>query len=79
MPSAPNTASGLIFTGYTTGAFAGPLLGELISPAPAGWLEMAALPAAGLLVLFLRARFSRRTGLGHRPELGDTATPSSPR
>ena len=63
MPSAPNTASGLIFTGYTTGAFAGPLLGELISPAPTGWLEMAVLPIAGLLVLFLRARFAPRTNL----------------
>lgn len=61
MPSAPNTASGLIFTGYTTGAFSGPLLGELISPAPTGWLEMAALPLLGLLVLFLRIRFSRNT------------------
>ena len=63
MPSAPNTASGLIFTGYTTGAFAGPLLGELISPAPTGWIEMVALPVLGLVVLALRVRYSRSRGL----------------
>ena len=53
-PEAPNTAYGLMFVGYTTGSFAGPLFGELLSRDAAGWLEMAAIPAAGLVVLLLR-------------------------
>jgi len=59
MTRAPNTASGLIFMGDTTGAFAGPLRGELISRAPTGWLEMAVLPIAGLAIRGMRTRLVR--------------------
>lgn len=49
-PSQPNAAFGLVFAGYTTGAFAGPLLGAAAG-APAAWLVTAAPAAAGLVVL----------------------------
>lgn len=55
-PDAPGAAFGLIFTGYTTGALSGPLLGELLPLGGAGFLAMAVLPLLGLFVVVLRQR-----------------------
>jgi MFS transporter, OFA family, oxalate/formate antiporter len=49
-PARPNAAFGLVFAGYTTGAFAGPLLGALVG-APSAWLATAAPAVVGLAVL----------------------------
>jgi MFS transporter, OFA family, oxalate/formate antiporter len=49
-PGRPNAAFGLVFAGYTTGAFAGPLVGALVG-SPAAWLATAAPAAVGLVVL----------------------------
>jgi len=49
-PARPNAAFGLVFAGYTTGAFAGPLLGALVGPPPA-WLVTAAPAVVGLAIL----------------------------
>jgi MFS family permease len=49
-PARPHAAFGLVFAGYTTGAFAGPLLGALVG-APSAWLATAAPAAVGLAVL----------------------------
>jgi predicted MFS family arabinose efflux permease len=53
-PEAPNTAFGLIFTGFATGSFSGPLIGELAGNTARGWTVMAAFPAGCLLVLAVR-------------------------
>ena len=49
-PDRPNSAFGLMFAGYTLGAFFGPILGALIAP-PAAWLVTAAPAALGLAAL----------------------------
>ena len=49
-PARPNAAFGLVFAGYTTGAFAGPLLGAAVG-APLAWLATAAPAVAGLVLL----------------------------
>lgn len=49
-PARPNAAFGLVFAGFTTGAFAGPLLGALVGT-PLSWLATAAPALAGLAVL----------------------------
>jgi len=72
-PARPNAAFGLVFAGYTTGAFAGPLLGALVG-APLAWLATAAPAAAGLAVLSA-AGLGRRGG-GVTPFIG--GTPGSP-
>jgi len=59
-PDAPGTAYGLIFVGYTAGAFSGPLVGELLPGGGAGFLAIAAVPLAGFFVLLLRRRFALR-------------------
>lgn len=56
---APGTAFGLIFIGYTVGAFSGPLLGELLPAGGSGFLAIALVPVAGLWALALRSRLSR--------------------
>ena len=55
-PEAPNSAFGLIFVGYSTGAFAGPLVAAAIGLSPTGWLLIGLFPLAGLLVLGYRSR-----------------------
>ncbi len=55
-PEAPNSAFGLIFVGYSSGAFAGPLLMAAAGPSPTAWLLMGLFPVAGALVLAYRAR-----------------------
>ena len=64
-PDRPNAAFGLVFLGFTTGAFAGPLLGALIGM-PAAWLAAAAPAAIGLGLLAVSAGRSAglRTGPG---------------
>jgi MFS transporter, OFA family, oxalate/formate antiporter len=62
-PARPNTAFGLVFAGFTAGAFAGPLLGAMVG-LPRGWLAAAA-PAAVGLVLLVSA--GRRGGPGRVP------------
>lgn len=52
-PEAPNGAFGLLFTGFTVGAFGGPILGGLTG-APAAWLVTAAPAGAGLALLAAR-------------------------
>jgi len=53
-PGRPHAAFGLVFAGYTSGAFAGPLLGALVGP-PTAWLAVAGPAAAGLVVLAVSA------------------------
>ena len=67
-PHRPNAAFGLVFAGFTAGAFAGPLLGALVGP-PLGWLAAAAPAALGLGLLAVRSRLSagRADGPGPGP------------
>ncbi|HSR25203.1 MAG TPA: MFS transporter [Candidatus Eisenbacteria bacterium] len=67
-PHRPNAAFGLVFAGFTTGAFAGPLLGALVG-LPPGWLAGAAPAAVGLGLLAVRSRLSagRADGPGPGP------------
>jgi OFA family oxalate/formate antiporter-like MFS transporter len=58
-PDAPNTAFGLVFTGFAAGASTGSLLGAAVG-GPAAWLVLGAAALAGLAVVFVRLR------LGHR-------------
>jgi predicted MFS family arabinose efflux permease len=58
-PDAPNSAFGLIFTGFAAGAGSGSLLGAAVGGS-AAWLTVGAAALAGLAVVFLRLR------LGHR-------------
>jgi MFS family permease len=53
-PDRPHSAFGVVFAGFTAGAFLGPIAGALVAP-PAGWLAAAAPAGAGLAML-LRAR-----------------------
>ena len=55
-PGAPNSAFGLIFLGYSSGAFSGPLLMALTGLSMRSWLLMAAFPIAGFAVLAYRWR-----------------------
>jgi predicted MFS family arabinose efflux permease len=55
-PEAPNSAFGLIFVGYSAGAFAGPLVAAAIGLSSIGWLLMGLFPLAGLVVLGCRSR-----------------------
>jgi MFS family permease len=57
-PEVPNSAFGLVFAGYSTGSFLGPLLGSLL-PLSLSWGVMALFPAAGLGVLAYRRRLPR--------------------
>src|SRR5437588_1093338 len=54
-PDAPNSAFGLIFTGFAAGAGSGSLLGALVGGRQS-WLVLALLPLAGLAVVALRLR-----------------------
>jgi MFS family permease len=62
-PGRPNAAFGLVFAGYTTGAFAGPLLGALAG-APSAWLATAAPAAVGLALLSAVGAGGRARGPG---------------
>lgn len=62
-PARPNAAFGLVFAGYTTGAFAGPLLGAVVG-APAAWLATAAPAVVGLAVLSAARAAGRARGPG---------------
>ncbi|HKF75517.1 MAG TPA: MFS transporter [Candidatus Dormibacteraeota bacterium] len=53
-PDRPHSAFGLVFAGFTAGAFLGPIAGALVAP-PAGWLA-AAVPAGAGLAILARAR-----------------------
>ena len=57
-PEAPNSALGLIFTGFAAGAATGSLLGAAVGGATA-WLVVGAAALGGLAVVFIRLR------LGH--------------
>jgi len=58
-PDAPNTAFGLVFTGFAAGAGAGSLLGAAVGGQSA-WLVLGVAALAGLAVVAVRLR------LGHR-------------
>jgi OFA family oxalate/formate antiporter-like MFS transporter len=60
-PGAPNTAFGLVFTGYTAGAVIGPIAGAAVG-SPQAWLVTAAPALAGLALLGGRRRVSARAG-----------------
>jgi predicted MFS family arabinose efflux permease len=60
-PGAPNTAFGLVFTGYTVGAVIGPIVGAAAG-SPRAWLITAAPALAGLALLGSRRRVSARAG-----------------
>jgi predicted MFS family arabinose efflux permease len=53
-PDAPGSAFGLIFAGYATGAFLGPLAGAALGLDSRAWLTLGLLPIAGLGLLALR-------------------------
>lgn len=57
-PDAPNSAQGLLFVGFATGAFTGPLIGAALGAGSLSWLVMAGFPLAGLLVLAYRRRLA---------------------
>src|SRR5205823_5251641 len=59
-PDAPHSASGLLFAGFTAGAFSGPLLGAAAGGGSRSWLILGGLAAAGLVVLGVRALHARR-------------------
>jgi hypothetical protein len=58
-PDAPHSASGLLFAGFTAGAFGGPLLGAAAGGGSRSWLLLGGVAAAGLLVLAIRALQAR--------------------
>ena len=55
-PEAPNSAFGLIFVGYSAGAFAGPLLVAAAGLGSPTWLLLGLFPVAGAAVLAYRSR-----------------------
>jgi NNP family nitrate/nitrite transporter-like MFS transporter len=75
-PTQPNAAFGLVFAAYTTGAFAGPLLGALVG-APRAWLVTAAPAVAGLAVLSAVRRLDRGDR-GNRGSSRGKRAPGSP-
>jgi MFS transporter, OFA family, oxalate/formate antiporter len=68
-PERPNAAFGLVFAGFTTGAFAGPLLGALVG-LPLAWLVAAVPAAAGLALLAGRRVVSAGRASGPGPSPG---------
>jgi len=58
-PGRPHAAFGLVFAGFTTGAFLGPIAGSLVGT-PAAWLVTAGPALAGLTLLAVRARLPGR-------------------
>jgi len=58
-PDAPNSALGLIFTGFAAGASSGSLLGAAVGGA-AAWLVVGVAAVAGLVVVFIRLRLDHR-------------------
>ncbi|MDQ6919464.1 MAG: hypothetical protein M3Z98_08910, partial [Candidatus Dormibacteraeota bacterium] len=58
-PDAPNSAFGLIFTGFAAGAASGSLVGAAVGGSPA-FLVVGAAALAGLAVVMVRLRFGRR-------------------
>jgi MFS transporter, OFA family, oxalate/formate antiporter len=58
-PDAPNSAFGLIFTGFAAGAASGSLIGAAIG-GEAAWLALGAAALAGLAVVFIRLRLQHR-------------------
>jgi predicted MFS family arabinose efflux permease len=62
-PERPNAGFGLVFAGFATGGFAGPLLGALVGP-PGAWLATAAPAAVGLAVLSAVRAAGRARGPG---------------
>lgn len=60
-PDAPNHAFGLVFGGFTFGAFSGPLVGAAVGGATA-WLVVGAPAIAGLIVVAYRLRLGSRGG-----------------
>lgn len=59
-PEAPNTAFGLLFAGFATGALYGPLLGAAVSGMAAPWLVLGAVAGVGCLVLAVRSVLGRK-------------------
>lgn len=59
-PDAPNSAFGLLFAGYATGTFAGPIIGATAGGPPTAWFVLAAITVIGLLILLLRTMLLRR-------------------
>jgi MFS family permease len=53
-PDAPGSAFGLIFAGFASGAFLGPLAGAVLGLDSEAWLIMGLLPLAGFGLLILR-------------------------
>jgi predicted MFS family arabinose efflux permease len=58
-PDAPNTAFGLVFTGFGLGAGSGSLLGAAVGGRDA-WPVLATLPLLGLAVVWVRLRLQTR-------------------
>ena len=66
VPERPNSAFGLVFTGFTAGSLLGPLAGAMIEP-PDAWLIMAT-PAVVGLALLLAFSGDRTAGPGQGSE-----------
>jgi MFS family permease len=58
-PNAPNSAFGLLFTGYALGVFCGPLLGVAVGGNSHSWLVLGGLAAIGLIILVTRSAMSK--------------------
>jgi MFS transporter, OFA family, oxalate/formate antiporter len=62
-PGRPNAAFGLVFAGFATGGFTGPLLGAVVG-IPGAWLATAAPAAVGLAALSAVGAAGRARGPG---------------
>ena len=58
-PDAPNSTFGLLFVGYASGVFFGPLLGVAVGGNARSWLVLGSLAGIGLLIIAARTVMTR--------------------